>query len=707
MLRPTVQPTEATFRLLVRGQRGHLSVRASVSYQADYGDKSYQLQDVVLSPDLLPRTRRHLGDGVMLAADTVGEQRIVDFVSWWRGRWERDRFIIDPKFELDFLVEGIPRARGAGVRIEIDPTIGDTVSSEKLRVALEVVARGGGLLVRSETMAGQSPVGMFAMEEARRLKRSWVAHEGLAIRAGDDADLTLLAESAGRQTFVPWTDKSRLLKSMGLIRDSRIKEDARGLLKKVLNSEDERKPASALRATMRSYQVDGMVWLTRAIASGSGGVLADGMGLGKTLQCISAIAKIKESDPRYRAVVFAPTSLMTNWRKELEKFMPGLQVLVWEGNNRKKFEHLLPVVDIVVCSYDVYKRDRDIINRHPFNLALFDEAHVLKNPDTSNHKAASGCLAPVRIAITGTPVENKLQDLHSLYSIACPALLPPIKEFNQRIVQPFRAGNPEAVEIMREQIRPFILRRTMDQVLPDMPPKIVQDQLCPMTDVQSDFYQEAVKEAREEKKRVIENGGKDRQAVFFKLLMRLRQIATDPRLADPMGGFRPDDSGKLLALRGMMDTFDTDPATKVLIFSQWVQELQLIKEELDQRGQAYSYLTGETKNRDQQVENFQTNEKIRYFLLGLKAGGVGLNITAADVVIIMDPWWNPAIENQAFARAHRLGQTRPVRCYRMISEDTIEQAISEMKEIKQAIADGVVDDKEIPNQTEIASSLIG
>jgi len=645
----------------------------------------------------------------MLECESENEQKVVNFISWWKGKWHRDRFELDAKSELDFLVEGLPRARGAGIHVEVDPSITeDMMSPDKIRVTMEVVAKADGLLVQSDTMVGDGRISPFSMAEARRLKRSWLAHQGRAVSIDSGVDLDLLGDSAGKMTFVSWNDKSKLVGSLRLIRDSRIEDEARPLLRRVLENEDEMRPAKSLNATMRDYQLEGMKWIVGVLSSGSGGVLADGMGLGKSLEIISSFAKMKESDPSYRAIVFAPKSLMGNWQNEFTKFAPSVQVLVWDGNNRKKYAELLSQVDVVVCSYDTYKRDQDLLNRQPFHAAFFDEAHTLKNPDTGNHRAAHGCLAPVRVAATGTPVENKLQDLWALYRIACPGLLPPLREFNDRIVRPFRSGDPAAVQIMAEQIKPFILRRTKEQVLKDLPSRIVVNKICPMTDVQEAFYREASEQAKAEKAAALASNNRSAlQAVYFRLLTRLRQIATDPRLADPVGRYRADDSGKILTLRGMMDELDTDEGCKVLIFSQWVEELQLLKQELEARGQKFSYLTGETKNRDEQVHNFQTKSDIRYFLLGLKAGGVGLNITAADTVIIMDPWWNPSTENQAIDRAHRFGQKRNVTAYRMIAQGTLEEAICEMKEIKQAISDGVLDDKELPNQVELASSLIG
>jgi len=694
IVRPTLYPETVKFSFRVFGQRGNAQVQAVVRYSATVQGDQRDL-DVILTPSTVHRQRRHLWGGTMVLADAEGERRVVNFLSWFRGKWHEDRYALEGRDELSFLVEGVVRAQGAGIEVNVDPWLKDIMSDRQLRVAMDLAVKSTGFALWTSPMAGEDFVDMGSLLEAKRQKRNWVSSDGRVVRVEDGIDLDLLAETAERARHYPWSDKGRLASALRLVKDARIDEDMRPVIQRVLRAEPDDKPPESIRAMFRPYQIEGLKWLRAAISSGAGGVLADQPGLGKTLQSIAAFVSMKDNDPSFRLIVFAPKSLMGNWLAEFTKFAPHISVLVWEGAQRKKFEDMISQVDAVVISYDTYKRDYELINRYPFHLAIFDEAQVLKNADTASHKAAVSCLAPVRVALTGTPIENRLEDLHSILSIASPGALPPRREFTEKIAKPFQQGDTRAVALMTEQIRPMILRRTKDLVLTDLPEKTIIDQLCPMADAQEQFYAESREWAKREKESAIASGDMaNLSALYLKLLTRLRQIATDPRLAEP-GKYRPEDSGKMNTLRLMMDQFEQND-DKVLIFSQWVQCLELVKMELEERKVKFSYLTGQTKNRDEEVHDFQTRNDIRYFLLGLKSGGVGLNMTAANTVVFMDPWWNPAAENQAMDRAHRFGQKRQVTVYRLISAGTVEERIAQMKEIKQAISNGVIDDKELP-----------
>ena len=703
MIRPTLYPAEIHFALLVFGQRGHMQAQATVDYRATVVGEVRTLR-VVLSPTTAQRQRRHLWGGTMVLADSVSEQKVVNFLSWFRGKWHEDRYAFEVRDELAFLVDGLPRARGAGIAVDVDPAFKDIMSDQPLRVAMELVAKASGFTLWASPMAGEDFVDVGSILEARKLKRTWVMAEGKVVKIEDGMDLGVLAEAAQKVATFSWEDRAGLASSLRLMRDATIAEPMRPVLRRILSAEPEEKLSPNINAVMRPYQSHGLAWLKRAIASGSGGVLADQPGLGKTLQTIAAFMAMKDDDPAYRCIVFAPKSLMGNWQNEFTKFSPSVTVLVWQGAQRKKYEDLLPQVDVVITSYETFKIDRDLLSRYPYHLAVFDEAQVLKNPDTLSHKTAVAFLAPVRVALTGTPVENRIEDLHSIMAIACPGLLPPYKEFKAKVADPFLNGDNRAVAMMRDHVSPLILRRTKDEVLSDLPPKTIIDQLCPMTDAQEAFYAEAQEQAKRDKEASEEDKSK-KGALFLKLLTRLRQIAVDPRLAEP-GRYRAEDSGKILTLRALMDQFDQDDANKVLIFSQWEQCLNLVKMELDERKQRYSFLTGQTTDREGQIDLFQKKHYVRYFLLGLKSGGVGLNITAANTVVFMDPWWNPAAENQAMDRAHRIGQSRNVTVYRLISEGTVEQKIANMKEIKQALADGLIDEKDLPDTGSMAGKLL-
>jgi len=1051
LIRPTIYPERVKFHVAVFGERGRMLVKASVEYGAEVDGEARSVE-AVITPARLPRQRRHLWGGTMVLADARGERKVVDFMSAFDGEWRDDLFAIRRRDELTFLVDGVTRLRAAGVQVSVDRSFGDIMSERSMRVGMDLTVRHSGMSLFASPLVGDAPVDPMSLDEAVRRGRQWVVSDGKVVRVEEGVDLKLIRDSSQRVHLVGWHERSKIHGAMRLIRDSRIKDGMAPVLKRALSNEDSSKVPPTVQATLRDYQIDGKNWLVRMISSGSGGILADAMGLGKesatytpvltpqgwrkigelkvgdqvygsdglphnvigvypqgkkqiykvtfsdgsstncgaehlwlvrtpsdryagkpgrvmslqqimdaglktepksrvggpknskwfipmmapaqfperefqiepyalgaliangylgntpahsgsqeqldeilkvvghdiragavsgwttllssnipgkntltralgslglkgktahfksipeeylfgsveqrvsllqglmdndgtvskdgivaeyntashqlakdivslvqslggvallstripkytyngqrlsgskdhririslpeginpfrikskadrflprskypparafdsvepmgeeeavciavdapdrlyvtedyilthnTLQAITAFMEMRQVDPKFRLIVFVPTSLTVNWQREFEKFAPSVSVLIWEGPNRRKKADLLSKCDVTIVPYSVYMRDYDLINRFPFHLAYYDEAQWMKNPDTATHKAAIRCLAPTRIAMTGTPVENKLKDLHSIMAIACPGLLPPAKEFDEKIARPYSNGDSRAVKIMAEQIRPFTLRRTQEQVLGEMPEKTIIDHICPMTEKQSEYYESLREQSVRDRDAAIAEGNKAAlNALYLKLLTKLRRAATDPRLADPFGEFKPEDSGKMVALKAIMSGIEEDDTNKCIIFSQWTDCLNLIRGELEERGERFCYLTGETKDRQGEVDKFQDEKGgIRYFLMSLKAGGVGLNITAANFVVIMDPWWNPAIESQATARAHRFGQKRAVTVYRLIAQDTVEEKIAVRKDLKQALADGIVDDKAIPTMS--------
>lgn len=675
-------------------------LKMSVSYSATMDGEIREVEDI-LTPSRIPRQRRHLWGGTMVMADVRGERKVVDFMSTFQGEWFSDMMVLHRRDEISFLADGVRKLRSAGVVVTLDGDFGDIMSDKSMRLSMDLSIKSGGIVVFAKPLVGDQDVDLMSLEDAVRKGKQWVVSDGKVVRVEDGVDLSLVLSSSNKYHFVPWSERSRVHGTMRLIRDSKIADGMAPVLKRALTNEDKDQVPRSVRATLRDYQIDGKNWLVRMISSGSGGILADAMGLGKTIQAITAFMEMRESDPKYRAIVFVPTSLTVNWQREFEKFAPSVSVLIWEGANRKKKTELLAKCDVTIVPYSVYMRDYDLINRFPYNVAYYDEAQWMKNPDTATHKAAIRCLAPTRIAMTGTPVENHLRDLHSIMAIACPGLLPSAKEFDEKIAKPYKNGDSRAVKIMAEQIRPFTLRRTQEQVLGEMPEKTIIDHVCPMTDKQAEYYEAVREQSARDRDSAISDGNKSAlNALYLKLLTRLRRTATDPRLADPLGDFRAEDSGKMLALKAIMSGIEEDETNKCLIFSQWTDCLDLIRQDLEQRGEKFCYLTGDTKDRQGEVDRFQDEKGgIRYFLMSLKAGGVGLNITAANFVVIMDPWWNPAIESQATARAHRFGQKRAVTVYRLIAQDTLEEKIAMRKDLKQALADGIVDDKAIPTMS--------
>lgn len=695
IIRPTADPHTVTLSLAVFGRRGgHMHARFTARYVV-----MHRGEDAALEVRVTPRSirkRRHLVDGLMVTCPEDQQRMVCDFLSWWPGDWQDDCYRFRAGAELDFLREGVPLLRDNSIQVSVEEGLRDIVSEDPMRLRLDVQVKGGWFFLGVQPTVGDTVVSGAALKAAASLGRSWVSVDGKVVALPEEVDLALLAEASDGVQAVPRTSRDRVISALSLMRGCSIEADKAELLRQVMYAPSEDELPRALVATMREYQIVGHKWLKEKLSIGTGGVLADQPGLGKTVQTISAILSAIEFKPDYKVLVAAPTSLLFNWAAEFQKFSPSIasDVLIWEGKDRKSYLDYLPKSRVVLVSYATLRRDVAILGEIRFDLGVFDEAQNLKNADTASHKAVASLQCATRIALSGTPIENRLSDLHAIFAVACPGLLPPYEEFEERYAKPFREGRPEGLELMKNHVQPHILRRRKEDVLKDLPEKMIIDHYCEMTTKQSERYAEALAESRMERDNAPDASA--RAAVMLKVLTRLRQIATDPRLGDRTGQYRAEDSGKIQSLRTLMDVIDADDTNKVLIFSQWVESLELIRMELERRGQKYSYLTGATSDRDIQCKQFQERREFRYFLISLHAGGVGLNLTAANYVINMDPWWNPAKEAQAFDRAHRIGQKRQVTVYRMIAPGTIEDKIASMQEFKQALADGIIDDGALP-----------
>jgi len=696
IIRPTTAPHSVTLSLAVFGRRhGHMHARFTASYVA-----MHMGQDVTVEARVTPRSirqRRHLADGVMVACDAAQQRMVCDFLSWWPGDWLDDCYRFRAGCELDFLREGVVLLQDNSIQVFVEESLRDIVSMEPMRLTLDVKVKGSWFVVALEPSVGDKIVSGAALKAAASLGRTWVSVGGKAVSVPEEVDLALLAEASDGVQSVHRKDRRKLLGALSLMRGCIIDPTKTELLKQVMSAPSTEDVPEALNAILREYQVAGYKWLAEKLSIGTGGILADDMGTGKSVQTIAAILSAMEFKPDYRVLIAAPTSLLFNWAREFNKFAPSIasDVLIWEGKDRKSYFDYLKSSKVVIVSYATLRRDLAILGDVFFDLGVFDEAQNLKNADTASHKAVSSLQCATRLALSGTPIENRLSDLHAILAVACPGLLPSADEFDEKYAKPFKEGRPEGLELMKNHVLPHILRRKKSDVLKDLPEKMIIDHYCEMTSKQSERYAEALAEARLERDNATDNSA--RAAVMLKVLTRLRQIATDPRLGDRTGQFRADDSGKIQALRTLMDVIDADDTNKVLIFSQWVESLELLRLELEKRGQKYSYLTGATSDRNVQCQQFQERREYRYFLISLHAGGVGLNLTAANYVVNMDPWWNPAKEAQAFDRAHRIGQMRPVTVYRLIAPGTIEERIASMKVFKQALADNIIDDGELPS----------
>lgn len=450
-------------------------------------------------------------------------------------------------------------------------------------------------------------------------------------------------------------------------------------------------PPAGLRGTLRDYQQKGLSWLQFLRRFGFGGVLADDMGLGKTIQVLAHLLLEKESGRQQGpSLVVAPTSLISNWRREAARFTPDLRVLVLHGNERHGLHERMAEYDVVLTTYSLLPRDSEPLLDQAFYCVVLDEAQWIKNPDTKSARTAFELEAAHRICVTGTPLENHLGELWSQFRFLMPGFLGSREEFTRRFRHPIeRHGKGIVRDALAARIRPFVLRRTKAQVAAELPEKVEMESLVSLGGAQAALY-ETVRATMESRVRsaLRDSGLGGNHVTVFNALLRLRQVCCDPRLLKIPAARSVAESAKLDMLMEMLPELVAD-GRRILLFSQFTTMLGLIAAELDQRNISYSKLTGQTRKRDQAIAAFQEGGA-SVFLVSLKAGGVGLNLTAADTVILYDPWWNPAVERQAIDRAHRIGQDKTVFVYRLIVENSVEERIRALQQRKQALVDAMV-----------------
>ncbi len=446
-----------------------------------------------------------------------------------------------------------------------------------------------------------------------------------------------------------------------------------------------------VNAELREYQMKGFSWLWFMYKYGLNGILADDMGLGKTLQALSLIQKAKEEDGNMPVLVVCPTSVVFNWESEIQKFTPELSCLKLSGVDRKNLFDKIPEYDIVITSYALIRRDIEDLKDIKFRYVILDESQNIKNAMSQTAQSVKMLNADHKLALSGTPIENRLEELWSVFDFLMPGFLFNVAEFNFRYVNPIMERQDKTVEKrLKMQIYPFILRRMKRDVAKDLPDKVENIAYCEMTPEQKDFYLDVLDSTKEELFKSIEQNGLEKSRMsIFSALLRLRQICCHPRLYDKEMVKGDILSGKFEHLKGMLEQIISE-GHRVLLFSSFVDMLDIIKGWLERSGISYEYLTGKTKDRQGAVERFNSSTSIPIFLISLKAGGTGLNLTGADYVIHYDPWWNPAVEDQATDRAYRIGQTKKVFVYRIITKNTVEEKIQKLKAIKRNLVDSVI-----------------
>ena len=455
-----------------------------------------------------------------------------------------------------------------------------------------------------------------------------------------------------------------------------------------------------LRDILRPYQIDGALWLLARARSGGFGLLADEMGLGKTLQALAMMAACPGPH-----MVVCPSSLVWNWAKEAARFVPALRVRAIDGSDRESKLGSAGDSDLIITSYALLRRDAPLYSSMTFSSVTLDEAQHIKNPDSQNAAAARALTARARFILTGTPLENSVRDLWSLFDFLSPGLLGSKSDFRERYEKPVAEGGAARRAVwprLMRRVRPHMLRRNKAQILDELPPKMEQVIEVNLTPAQKTAYTELQVAARARIDELARDGSIAVRARALAALLRLRQICCDPRLLGAPTG--PADSAKLEILREIVSEA-CDGGHKVLIFSQFTSMLDLIGEALTTDGISFVRLDGSTRHRGDVVREFQDNESVSAFLISLKAGGVGLTLTAADTVILFDPWWNPAAEAQAADRAHRIGQTRVVNTVRLVAKDTVEQRVVELQSDKKTLLDAILDPDAAPTAALNAADL--
>lgn len=439
-----------------------------------------------------------------------------------------------------------------------------------------------------------------------------------------------------------------------------------------------------LSSILRPYQQTGIEWMQSLAQKGRGGILGDDMGLGKTLQTLAYIQAAGGS-----ALVICPSSLVFNWVAEAGKFVPDLKVLAIEGPNRASLIKGNRDADILITSYALFRRDEDLYRDCEFTTIVIDEAQHIKNPDAKISKAIHRLSGRNHFALTGTPIENSVRDLWSILQFASPGYLGSRKDFAQRFEKPL-GGSSDSTSVQRRlsrRLRPVILRRLKREVASDLPEKIEQVIYCDLNPTQREVYAKILRESRE---MIFDAEGGRKRMLALTALLRLRQTCCDLRLLG-LADIEPEKASVKSEVLEEILNEAVEGQHRVLVFSQFVEMLQILVPVLAEKGINFCYLDGKTKNRGEVVTKFQENEEITVFLISLKAGGVGLNLTGADTVIHIDPWWNPAVEAQATDRAHRIGQTRVVNSYKLIARDTVEEKILSLQNRKRELSENLLD----------------
>jgi len=689
----------------------------------DYAGVIFRLQDPALHFDgkqiLRMERDKKLEDDALDTLMQIGFEPSYDADS----NGQRDAYYLSHRQQdwLDFQLENLPKLHQQGWRIEIDASFIHRVVIAK-HWFCETKARDKqdwfditiGIDINGVKTNILPALLQFIRQYSRGIPKQMQATEQFALALDD-----------GRILAIPAARMQRILNSLLELYDNKVfsKQDTLSLHRLQLarlaewdsDNEDSRlnwicdtetqslvdnlcqenvisevSPPQGLTAELRDYQKRGLDWLQFLSRYQLAGILADDMGLGKTVQTLAHLLVEKEQGrAKLPSLVIAPTTLMFNWFQEAKKFAPSLKVLTLWGPNRHDLYKDIAGHDLILTTYPLIVRDKDKLLALKFHLLILDEAQVIKNSNTKASREIRKIDAQQRLCLSGTPLENHLGELWSLFDFLLPGLLGTHKQFQRFFRTPIeKNGDTKTADRLRLRLRPFLLRRTKQQVAKDLPQKTEIIQSVVLDTAQRELYETVRLAMYQVVRQEIEQQGLSRSHIIvLDALLKLRQVCCDPRLVKTVAAQKVKQSAKLETLMQLVPEL-VDEGRRILIFSQFTTMLGLIEKALNQADITYVTLTGQTRDRQQVVEKFQSKQ-VPVFLISLKAGGLGLNLTTADTVIHYDPWWNPAIENQATDRAHRIGQKNPVFVYKFICLDTVEEKIRTMQQQKQALADNL------------------
>lgn len=574
-----------------------------------------------------------------------------------------------------------------GVRYELMPLIVDWLQRTGGDTPLRFQAEDGSWLeapeqmlapiveTMSELLDEQQPDGRMILSRARALSLAQLRDE---------------LEETGFET--QWQDSEQLLQLADTLRQFGSQAE--------MAMTAASQPAG-MQGELREYQLTGMGWLNFLAQTGLNGILADDMGLGKTAQTLAHFQSLKNLTARKHRknrngpfLVVAPTSLLSNWAREAQRFTPELSTRIWHGSDRHDRPLADNVVDIVITSYALALRDQELLSSHGFRTLVLDEAQTIKNPNAKITQALKSMPIEHRLCLTGTPLENHLGELWSLFDFLMPGMLDSQKRFSQHFRNPIeKQGNQARQARLNAVVQPFMLRRRKEQVAKELPEKTEIVRTIELGDKQAKLYESIRLAMQARVKKLLEQRGLARSHIeMLDALLKLRQTCCHPQLVKVPAARKVMESAKTEFVLEMIKELVAE-GRKILLFSQFTEMLGLLEPELQKAGISHVKLTGRTRKRDVVIDAFQEGE-VPLFLISLKAGGTGLNLTAADTVIHYDPWWNPAVERQATDRAHRIGQDKPVFVYKLVAKDTLEEKIVAMQERKQALADATVEKRD-------------